>query len=578
MDIKAPDLGVDSAEVSEIMVEVGDVIAKDDNIILLESDKASVEVPSSAAGKVTKISVAVGDQVSEGMVLIELESVEDSAESNVDTKENSAADEKQKADETAAKPETKPEPAATESASSDSNDKPASNAGKSTTHALPDLGVDEAQVSEIMVSVGDIVTADQSILLIESDKASVEVPAPVAGKIEKILVQTGDMVANGQDFIVIMSSGADAADTSESTSDSAEPKPSAPAKSEEKAAAKTTGEPKQAEKSTTPNAVASKQADKLTEAQVNEKLVDVYAGPAVRKLARQLGVDITQVNGSALNDRILKEDLFAHVKESLSTQKAAPASGNVASASLPSLPDMSNVEIWGETATQDLSRLQKVSIPQLNYNTLLPQVTQFDLSDITETEKLRGELKGSMKAEGIGFTILAFVVKATAYALTQHPRFNSHLSDDNTQVILRKSVNMGIAVATDDGLIVPVIKNVQDKGLKQIAIEIGELAVKARDKKLTTKDLQGASFTISSQGNLGGTAFTPLVNWPQVGILGVSEASMQPRWDSKKQSFEPRLMLPLSLSYDHRVINGADAAVFTRYIATLLADPRRILL
>ncbi|HCI75360.1 MULTISPECIES: 2-oxo acid dehydrogenase subunit E2 [Psychrobacter] len=574
MDIKAPDLGVDSAEVSEIMVEVGDVIAKDDNIILLESDKASVEVPSSAAGKVTKISVAVGDQVSEGMVLIELESVEDSAESNVDTKENSAADEKQKADETAAKPETKAEPAATESASSDSNDKPASNAGKSTTHALPDLGVDEAQVSEIMVSVGDIVTADQSILLIESDKASVEVPAPVAGKIEKILVQTGDMVANGQDFIVIMSSGTDAADESESTSDSAEPKPSA----EEKAAAKTTGEPKQAEKSTTPNAVASKQADKLTEAQVNEKLVDVYAGPAVRKLARQLGVDITQVNGSALNDRILKEDLFAHVKESLSTQKSAPASGNVASASLPSLPDMSNVEIWGETATQDLSRLQKVSIPQLNYNTLLPQVTQFDLSDITETEKLRGELKGSMKAEGIGFTILAFVVKATAYALTQHPRFNSHLSDDNTQVILRKSVNMGIAVATDDGLIVPVIKNVQDKGLKQIAIEIGELAVKARDKKLTTKDLQGASFTISSQGNLGGTAFTPLVNWPQVGILGVSEASMQPRWDAKKQSFEPRLMLPLSLSYDHRVINGADAAVFTRYIATLLADPRRILL
>ena len=578
MDIKAPDLGVDSAEVSEIMVEVGDVIAKDDNIILLESDKASVEVPSSAAGKVTKISVAVGDQVSEGMVLIELESVEDSAESNVDTKENSAADEKQKADETAAKPETKPEPAATESASSDANDKPASNAGKSTTHALPDLGVDEAQVSEIMVSVGDIVTADQSILLIESDKASVEVPAPVAGKIEKILVETGDMVANGQDFIVIMSSGTDAADESESTSDSAEPKPSAPAKAEEKSAAKTTGEPKQAEKSTTPNAVASKQADKLTEAQVNEKLVDVYAGPAVRKLARQLGVDITQVNGSALNDRILKEDLFAHVKESLSTQKAAPASGNVASASLPSLPDMSNVEIWGETATQDLSRLQKVSIPQLNYNTLLPQVTQFDLSDITETEKLRGELKGSMKAEGIGFTILAFVVKATAYALTQHPRFNSHLSDDNTQVILRKSVNMGIAVATDDGLIVPVIKNVQDKGLKQIAIEIGELAVKARDKKLTTKDLQGASFTISSQGNLGGTAFTPLVNWPQVGILGVSEASMQPRWDAKKQSFEPRLMLPLSLSYDHRVINGADAAVFTRYIATLLADPRRILL
>ncbi|TEW86730.1 2-oxo acid dehydrogenase subunit E2 [Psychrobacter sp. 230] len=573
MDIKAPDLGVDSAEVSEIMVEVGDVIAKDDNIVLLESDKASVEVPSSAAGKVTKISVAIGDQVSEGMVLIELESADDSAESNDDN----AAAEKQEANSTDdVKPESKPEPAATDSKQSESAAKPAANAGKATTHALPDLGVDEAQVSEIMVSVGDTVSAEQSILLIESDKASVEVPAPVAGKIEKILVAAGDMVANGQDFIVIMASGTD--DASDSESEAPKPQELAPAKTEDKPAAKTTGEPKQAAKPTNTDTAASKTEGKLTEAQVNEKLVDVYAGPAVRKLARQLGVDITQVNGSALNDRILKEDLFAHVKNSLTKQKAAPVSGNPVSSGLPKLPDMSNAEIWGETETQDLSRLQKVSIPQLNYNTLLPQVTQFDLSDITETEKLRGELKGGMKAEGVGFTILAFVVKATAYALTQHPRFNSHLSDDNTQVILRKSVNMGIAVATDDGLIVPVIKNVQDKGLKQIAIEIGELAVKARDKKLSTKDLQGASFTISSQGNLGGTAFTPLVNWPQVGILGVSEASMQPRWDAKTQSFEPRLMLPLSLSYDHRVINGADAAVFTRYIATLLADPRRILI
>lgn len=593
MDIKAPDLGVDSAEVSEIMVEVGDVIAKDDNIILLESDKASVEVPSSAAGKVTKISVAVGDQVSEGMVLIELESdtdadseIEsdsDSQSTNADTqnKTDAAADKQSEAQDnhqadTNPAEENTSQPAPANQASEQ--------AGKATTHALPDLGVDEAQVSEIMVSVGDMVTADQSILLIESDKASVEVPAPEAGKVEKILVQAGDMVANGQDFIVIIGEGSESASNkaSESKADTSEAQASKPAEAEDKSAdldqkanKQTTGEPKQAAKSTANTSTAN---DKLTEAQVNEKMVDIYAGPAVRKLARQLGVDITQVTGSALNDRILKEDLFAHVKDSLSKQKTAPVSGNMASSSLPSLPDMSNTEIWGESEVQDLSRLQKVSIPQLNYNTLLPQVTQFDLSDITDTEKLRGELKGAMKAEGIGFTILAFVVKATAYALTQHPRFNSHLSDDNTQIILRKSVNMGIAVATDDGLIVPVIKNVQDKGLKQIAIEVGELAVKARDKKLTAKELQGASFTISSQGNLGGTAFTPLVNWPQVGILGVSEASMQPRWNASKQSFEPRLMLPLSLSYDHRVINGADAAVFTRYIASLLADPRRILL
>ena len=596
MDIKAPDLGVDSAEVSEIMVEVGDVIAKDDNIILLESDKASVEVPSSAAGKVTKISVAVGDQVSEGMVLIELESDTDSDSQNdsqsTDTenktesgtdKQNESQDNQSVEKQSDTDTKANAVEANTSQPAKQASEQAGEQVGKSTTHALPDLGVDEAQVSEIMVSVGDIVTADQSILLIESDKASVEVPAPEAGKVEKILVQAGDMVANGQDFIVIIAEGAASTSTAnESKAEASESQASKPADStnktesaEQSAKSQTTGEPKQAAKSTTnTNATNAK----LSEAQVNEKMVDIYAGPAVRKLARQLGVDISQVTGSALNDRILKEDLFAHVKDSLNTQKVAPASSNGVSSSLPSLPDMSNTEIWGETEVQDLSRLQKVSIPQLNYNTLLPQVTQFDLSDITETEKLRGELKGAMKAEGIGFTILAFVVKATAYALTQHPRFNSHLSDDNTQIILRKSVNMGIAVATDDGLIVPVIKNVQDKGLKQIAVEIGELAVKARDKKLTTKDLQGASFTISSQGNLGGTAFTPLVNWPQVGILGVSEASMQPRWNATKQTFEPRLMLPLSLSYDHRVINGADAAVFTRYIASLLADPRRILL
>ena len=591
MDIKAPDLGVESAEVSEIMVAVGDVIAKDDNIILLESDKASVEVPSSAAGKVSKINVEVGDQVSEGMVLIEVDS---DADSGADDESDDSSKNEQKQPEADTDNSKSAEVAATNNdkaeQTKDKSDtsEPEESTGRATTHALPDLGVEEAQVAEIMVSVGDNVTADDSILLIESDKASVEVPAPETGTIEKILVQAGDMVANGQDFIVIVGSSADNTNSSDSsTADNQTSKKDSEAKqsANESASSKqqTTGEPKQAaapsaSKSTTTDSQTKSSGNKLTEAQVNEKLTEVYAGPAVRKLARQLGVDITQVSGSALNDRILKEDLFAHVKKSLTTQKAATTSGSVERGSLPNLPDMSNKEIWGETEIEDLSRLQKVSIPQLNYNTYLPQVTQFDLSDITETEKLRSELKGGMKAEGIGFTILAFIVKATAYALTQHPRFNSHLSDDNTQLILRKTVNMGIAVATDDGLIVPVIKNVQDKGLKQIAIEIGELAGKARDKKLGAKDLQGASFTISSQGNLGGTAFTPLVNWPQVGILGVSEASMQPRWNESKQTFEPRLMLPLSLSYDHRVINGADAAVFTRYITTLLADPRRILL
>lgn len=583
MEIKAPDLGVESAEVSEIMVAVGDIIAKDDNIVLLESDKASVEVPSSAAGTVTKIHMNIGDQVSEGMVLIELdtESSNNSANANDDHAKKDADKDTDpqttKADNSeASKAEKK------ESTDASNAKKATAKTGSATTHQLPDLGVDEAQVAEIMVSVGDMVTADQSILLIESDKASVEVPAPESGKVEKILIKTGDMVANGQDFIVIIGESAGNEDPSVDTNitDSDSSSVTKPVES----ASQTTGEPKQAPvksaaNHSTPNTTNTTAGSKLTEAQVNAKLSDVYAGPAVRKLARELGVDITQVNGSALNARILKEDLFAYVNQLMTNQASTPVgSTDGTRASLPNLPDMSNVDIWGETETQDLTRLQKVSIPQLNYNTYLPQVTQFDVSDITETESLRSELKGGMKAQGIGLTILAFIVKATAYALTQHPRFNSHLSDDNTQLILRKSVNMGIAVATDDGLIVPVIKDAQNKGIKQIAIEIGELAVKARDKKLSTKDLQGASFTISSQGILGGTAFTPLVNWPQVGILGASEATMQPKWNAAKQTFEPRLILPLSLSYDHRVINGADAAVFTRYVATLLADPRRILL
>lgn len=427
------------------------------------------------------------------------------------------------------------------------------------------MGVESAEVAEIMVNVGDSVEENQPLLLVESDKASVEVPAPVSGVVEAILVKAGDSVSNGQAFITIAGVGAAPAPIAPA---------SEPAKAEPKAEAK--AEPAPAK----PQAPSSAPSGKLPENIVNEKARNVHAGPAVRKLARELGVDISTVTGTAAHGRILKEDLFGYVKSVMTGATAAPKatpSTNAGSAiSLPPLPDMSNKEIWGEIEVQDLSRLQKVSIPQLNLNTLLPQVTQFDLADITDTEAMRNELKGEFKAQGIGLTILAFIVKAVAYALTQHPKFNSHVSDDNTQMIIRKSVHMGIAVATDDGLIVPVIRDAQAKGIRQLAIEIGELAKKARDKKLTAKELQGASFTISSQGNMGGTYFTPLVNHPQVAILGISESTYQPRWNGKE--FEPRLMLPLSLSYDHRTINGADAAVFTRYIAKLLADPRKILL
>ncbi len=545
MEIKTPDLGVDSAEVSEIMVSVGDVIEENDNIILLESDKASVEVPAPTSGKITKILVNIGDKVSEGVALMEIEAVEtaetSSEEPNVEVVE-----------------EVKETPQAT-------TPQVVSNA--EITYNLPDIGVDSAEIAEVLVNAGDMVEQEQSILLVESDKASVEVPAPVSGKVVKLLVNAGDTVSNGQEFIVI----AGGAEVAPQVEEKAEPTAEVKTETVEKSA---------------PTPTASKTAEpvKLSEEQVNAKLSNVYAGPAVRKLARQMGIDITQIQGTAINQRIIKEDIFAYVKnvmQATDTSKIAQptqASNQGVSASLPPLPDMSKVELWGEIERQPLTRLQKVSIPQLNYNNLIPQVTQFDLADITETENFRSSIKAEYKAQGIGLTILAFIVKATAYALTEHPKFNSHLSDDNSELLVRKSVNMGIAVATPEGLVVPVIKDAQDKGIKQLAIEIGELAKKARDKKLTPKDITGASFTISSQGNLGGTAFTPLVTWPQVAILGVSESSMQPRWDKAKGTFEPRLMLPLSLSYDHRVINGADAAVFTRYIAKLLADPRKILM
>lgn len=560
-----PDLGVDTAEISEWLVKEGDVVTAEQPLVLVESDKASVEVPAPVSGKIVKFLVNAGDTVSNGQDFIVIAS--QSA-----TQQPLATDPSEQAGSQANSATNQNEPPA-QTVSAPQSSTPA---GKQT-FGLPDLGVESAQISEWMVKVGDEVTAEQPLLLVESDKASVEVPSPVAGKVAQLLVNPGDTVTNGQDFIVI-----EAAGSVQSASNSAS-QPQATTNTAQQAVAKTQNTaPTLTNSGSTPSSQSSSQS-KLSEAQINAKNAAVYAGPAVRKLTRQLGVDISEVTGTGANGRIVKEDVFAYVKNTIKAVRTPAAANNISAPSaarsgLPNLPDMSKTEIWGEIERQDLTRLQKVSIPQLNYNTYLPQVTQFDLADITDVEKLRGDLKDEMKKEGVSLTILAFIMKVTAYALMQHPKFNSHLSDDNTQIIIRKSVNLGFAVATEEGLTVPVIQRAEQKGIKQLAIEIGELAKKARDKKLSAKELTGASFTISSQGNLGGTYFTPLVNWPQVAILGVSESSIQPRWNETKGEFEPRLMLPLSLSYDHRVINGADAAVFTRYIAKLLADPRRVLL
>ncbi|WP_313421223.1 2-oxo acid dehydrogenase subunit E2 [Moraxella sp. CTOTU49803] len=568
-----PDLGVDTAEISEWLVKEGDTVTAEQPLVLVESDKASVEVPAPVSGKIVKFLVNAGDTVTNGQDFIVMASQSATQQSSLasDPSEQAASQA------TLAANQNQP-PAQTVSAPQSSTP-----AGKQT-FGLPDLGVESAQISEWMVKVGDEVTAEQPLVLVESDKASVEVPSPVAGKVVELLVNAGDTVTNGQDFVVIEAAGS----VQSASSSTSQPQATthttqqAVVKTQNTASTSTNSATTTASQSTT-TASQSNSQSKLSEAQINAKNAAVYAGPAVRKLTRQLGVDVSEVTGTGANGRIVKEDVFAYVKNTIKAV-STPAAANKASApsaarsGLPNLPDMSKTEIWGEIERQDLTRLQKVSIPQLNYNTYLPQVTQFDLADITDVEKLRGDLKDEMKKEGVSLTILAFIMKVTAYALMQHPKFNSHLSDDNTQIIIRKSVNLGFAVATEEGLTVPVIQRVEQKGIKQLAIEIGELAKKARDKKLSAKELTGASFTISSQGNLGGTYFTPLVNWPQVAILGISESSIQPRWNETKGEFEPRLMLPLSLSYDHRVINGADAAVFTRYIAKLLADPRRVLL
>lgn len=541
VEVQVPDIGVEKALVGEILVKVGEQIDVEQSIVVVESDKATVEVPSSVAGTVESIQVKEGDTVKEGVVLIKV-------------KTTSASSAPVEAPASTAAPAAAPAPvqqetvaaAATQSGPVDIN--------------VPDLGVDKAVVAEILVQVGDKVDVDQSLVVVESDKATVEVPSTVAGVVKAIHLQAGQQVSQGILLATIEAEGQAPA--------------AAPAAKAEVAPAPQAAAPKAA--APTPTQAVSAPvsgSDKLTKEQEAEN-AKVYAGPAVRKLARELGVVLSQVKTSGEHGRVIKEDIFAYVKTRLTAPQAAPvAAAAPAVSGLPKLPDFT---AFGGVEEKVLTRLQQVSIPQLSLNNFIPQVTQFDLADITELEDWRNELKGNFKKEGISLTIMAFIIKAVAYLLKEEREFAGHLSDDGKSVLLRNEIHMGIAVATPDGLTVPVLRSPDQKSIKQIAVELGVLGQKARDKKLTPKDLQGANFTISSLGAIGGTAFTPLVNWPQVAILGISPATMQPVWNGK--DFDPRLMLPLSLSYDHRVINGADAARFTNKLTKLLKDIRTLLI
>ena len=537
VDVQVPDIGVEKAIVGEILVAVGDTIAVDDSIVVVESDKATVEVPSTVSGVVESISIQLGDSVKEGVVILK---VKTAGSAPVVAAEVSKA-------ETAAVPEAVVAPVA----------QAAAPAGDIDVN-VPDLGVDKAAVAEILVAVGDKVEKDQSIIVVESDKATVEVPSAVAGIIKAIHVTLGQNVSEGMPFMTVEVEGqALAAPTA---------KAEAPKTAPVQAAVVSTEVPK------TAVLAASNGADKLTKEQ-NAANAKVYAGPAVRKLARELGVVLAEVKASGAHSRLMKEDLFAYVKGRLTAPQVAPAVAVAQAAGLPKLPSF---EAFGGVEEKTLTRLQQVSIPQLSLNNFIPQVTQFDAADITELEAWRNDLKGNFKKEGISLTIMAFIIKAVAHLLKEERDFAAHLADDGKSILLRNEIHMGIAVATPDGLTVPVLRHPDQKSIKEIAVELGVLGQKARDKKLSPKDLQGANFTISSLGAIGGTAFTPLVNWPQVAILGISPATMQPVWNG--QGFDPKLMLPLSLSYDHRVINGADAARFTNKLTKLLKDIRTLLI
>ena len=542
VEVQVPDIGVEKALVGEILVQVGDEISVDQSIVVVESDKATVEVPSTVSGTVESVEVRAGDTVKEGVVLLKVKTASSAAEDAPSTASTTASSTK------APKTETSVQAPVASAPSGD------------VEIAVPDLGVDKAVVAEILVQVGDTVEADQSIIVVESDKATVEVPSSSAGVIKAIHVQMGQNVSQGMALVTIEVEGQAVV--------------AQPAKVEATPAAKAAPAPVAAPQAATSVEQAPVQSpDKLSKEQ-NAANAKVYAGPAVRKLARELGVVLADVKASGPHARLMKEDVFAYVKTRLTAPQAAPVAQAVAQVSgLPKLPDFS---AFGGTEEKVMTRLQQVSVPQLSLNNYIPQVTQFDLADITELEAWRGELKAKFKQAGISLTILAFIAKAVAHLLKEEPYFAGHLADDQKSVLLRNEIHMGIAVATPDGLTVPVLRNPDQKSIKQIAVELGELSKKARDKKLSPKDLQGANFTITSLGSIGGTAFTPLVNWPQVAILGISPATMQPVWNGT--GFDPKLMLPLSLSYDHRVINGADAARFTHKLTKLLADIRSLLL
>ena len=549
VDIKVPDLGgSDNVEIIEVAVSEGDDVNAEDPLITLESDKASMDVPSPHSGKIVSLTVKEGDTVSEGDVIGQMEI----AGEGDDTDD---ADAPEQADESA-----------TANQSADAEDDAAEEEGGSGEPErkeirVPDLsGSSDVPIIEIGVAAGDEVDIEDPLITLESDKASMDVPSPFKGKILELTVKEGDTVSEGDVIGYMEVAGAK----------KAAPKKAAPEKADSKPQSAPSA--KQASPAGSPSPEAQMAAHKPRDGKL------VHAGPAVRMLARELGVDLGLVKPSGPKDRVLKEDVQAYVKQAIANQGKAQAAAPAASggAGIPAVPEV-DFSQFGDVEEKPMGRLLKMGATNLHRSWLnVPHVTQFDEADITELENFRKAMKAEAEAQGAKLTPLPFLVKACAFALRKFPQFNVSLKGDGDTLVWKKYVHIGIAVDTPDGLMVPVLRDADKKSLIEIAKEMAELGKKAQTKKLKREEMTGGCFTISSLGSIGGTAFTPIVNAPEVAILGVSKAQMKPVWDGS--AFQPRLMMPLSLSYDHRAINGADAARFTAFLADVLTDIRRLLL
>jgi pyruvate dehydrogenase E2 component (dihydrolipoamide acetyltransferase) len=548
-EVLVPDIGdFKDVEVIEVLVAKGDQINADDPLITLESDKATMDVPSPHAGVIKDLKIKVGDKVSQGAPILTLELTEDTQESTPATPQSPSS--------TTAKPPASPQ--AQPPTPAEFSPSPAPGADEVVEVRVPDIGdFKDVDVIGVMIAPGDQVKAEDPLITLESDKATMDVPAPFAGVVHELKTKMGDQVSEGSLILTLQRN-----DTSVTPA-----RPAAPAQPARPTPVPSPASPAiEARPSPSPTAALAVEIDESA-------FRKAHASPTVRHFARELGVDLGRVSGSGPKGRILKEDVQGYVKGALAQPGAGGAAPGFA------LPEMPTIDFskFGETEVQPLSRIKRISGPHLHRSWVgIPHVTQHDEADITELEQFRQQLKEEAQRRNVRVTLIAFLMKASVAALKEFPQFNASLDAKGENLILKKYYHIGIAVDTPDGLVVPVIRDVDRKGIFDLAAELGLMSKKARDKKLTPPDLQGGCFSISSLGGIGGTAFTPIVNAPEVAILGVSRARMQPVY--RADAFVPRLILPLSLSYDHRVIDGAQAARFTTYLGQILEDVRRLLL